>query len=69
MSYWLGRWRWWIAPERLKNAIAATIPKVALEFSIAIDAKSTALDYAKIRVQGPDLLRATDKSAPRVRMR
>ena len=27
-----------------------------------------ALDYAKIRVQGPDLLRATDKSAPRVRI-
>ena len=45
-SYWLGRWRWWIAPERFKNAIAATIPKVALEFSIAIDAKRTALDYA-----------------------
>ncbi|MBK8261334.1 MAG: acyl-CoA dehydrogenase [Nannocystis sp.] len=27
-----------------------------------------ALEYAKLRVQGPDLLRATDKSAPRVRI-
>ncbi len=27
-----------------------------------------ALDYAKLRVQGPDLLRAMDKSAPRVRI-
>ena len=27
MSYWLGRWRWWIAPDSFKSAIAATIPK------------------------------------------
>jgi len=48
MSYWLGRWRWWLAPERFKNAIATTIPKVALEFSIAIDAQTTLKDYAEI---------------------
>jgi pimeloyl-ACP methyl ester carboxylesterase len=48
MSYWLGRWRWWLSPERFKNAIATTIPKVALEFSIAIDAQTTLQDYAKI---------------------
>lgn len=48
MTYWLGRLRWWIAPEKFKSAIAATIPKVALEFSIAIDAQSRLEDYATI---------------------
>lgn len=48
MSYWLGRWRWWLSPERFKNAIATTIPKVALEFSIAVDAQTTLQDYAEI---------------------
>lgn len=65
MGYWLGRWRWWIAPERFKNAIAATIPKVALEFSIAIDAKSTALDYAEIAA--PTLLIKGSKTPPPTR--
>jgi pimeloyl-ACP methyl ester carboxylesterase len=48
MVYWLGRWRWWLSPERFKTAIAATIPKVALEFTIAIDAPTTLQDYAAI---------------------
>ena len=48
MSYWLGRWRWWLSPDRFKTAIAATIPKVALEFGIAIDAPTTLKDYAEI---------------------
>jgi pimeloyl-ACP methyl ester carboxylesterase len=48
MSYWLGRWRWWLSPERFKAAIAATIPKVALEFTIAIEAPTTLKDYAEI---------------------
>ena len=39
MSYWLGRWRWWLSPEKFKAAIAATIRKVALEFAIAIEAE------------------------------
>ena len=48
MSYWLGRWRWWLSPERFKAAIAATIPKVALEYTIAIEAPTTLKDYAEI---------------------
>jgi pimeloyl-ACP methyl ester carboxylesterase len=48
MTYWLGRWRWWLSPERFKSAIEATIPKVALEFAIAIDAPTTLQDYAEI---------------------
>ena len=48
MSYWLGRFRWFLSPERFKAAITATIPKVALEFGIAIDAPTTLEDYAEI---------------------
>jgi pimeloyl-ACP methyl ester carboxylesterase len=54
MSYWLGRWRWWLSPERFKDAIAATIPKVALEFTIALDAPTSLQDYAA--VTAPTLL-------------
>jgi pimeloyl-ACP methyl ester carboxylesterase len=54
MSYWLGRWRWFLSPERLKSAIAATIPKVALEFGIALDAPTRLKDYAE--VTAPTLL-------------
>ena len=65
MSYWLGRWRWWLAPERFKDAIAATIPKVALEFSIAIDAQTTLADYAEI--EAPTLLIVGAKTRPPTR--
>jgi pimeloyl-ACP methyl ester carboxylesterase len=60
MTYWLGRTRWWLSPDRFKSAIAATIPKVALEFSIAIDAKTTLQDYAGITA--PTLLIAGSKT-------
>jgi pimeloyl-ACP methyl ester carboxylesterase len=60
MVYWLGRTRWWLSPERFKTAIAATIPKVALEFSIAIDAKTRLEDYAGIAA--PTLLIAASKT-------
>lgn len=60
MTYWLGRWRWWLSPERFKTAIAATIPKVALEFAIAIDEPVTLQDYAA--VAAPTLLIAGGKT-------
>lgn len=60
MSYWLGSWRWWLAPERFKTAIAATIPKVALEFAIAIDAPTALHNYAAIAA--PTLLIAGGKT-------
>jgi pimeloyl-ACP methyl ester carboxylesterase len=50
MGYWLGRWRWRLSPERFKKAIAATIPKVALEFGIIVDAPTTLNDYAEITI-------------------
>jgi pimeloyl-ACP methyl ester carboxylesterase len=60
MTYWFGRLRWWLSPERFKTAIAATIPKVALEFSIAIDGRTTLQDYAEITA--PTLLIAGSKT-------
>jgi len=60
MTYWLGRTRWWLSPERFKAAIAATIPKVALEFSFVIDPKTTLQDYAEITA--PVLLIAGSKT-------
>lgn len=60
MTYWLGRWRWWLSPERFKAAIAATIPKVALEFGIAIDVPTTLKEYAEITA--PTLLIAGGKT-------
>ena len=54
MTYWLGRWRWWLLPERFKAAIEATIPKVALEFNFVTDAPTTLQDYAT--VSAPTLL-------------
>jgi pimeloyl-ACP methyl ester carboxylesterase len=60
MTYWLGRTRWWLSPERFKTAIAATIPKVALEFSIAIDVPTRLQDYAEIAA--PTLLIAGGKT-------
>jgi pimeloyl-ACP methyl ester carboxylesterase len=65
MRYWLGSWRWWLSPERFKNAIAATIPKVALEFAIAIDAPSTLADYAEIKA--PTRLIVGSKTPPPTR--
>lgn len=54
MSYWLGRWRWWLSPEKFKAAITATIRKVALEFAIAIEAEQKLSAYAA--VTAPTLL-------------
>ena len=54
MRYCLGRFRWWLSPERFKAAITATMPKVALEFTIAIDAPTRLHDYSS--VTAPTLL-------------
>lgn len=54
MTYWLGRLRWWLSPDRFKAAIAATIPKVALEFGIIVEAPTTLEEYAE--VTAPTLL-------------
>ena len=48
MSYWRGRWKWWLSPERFKAAITATMPKVAHEFEAAAEASTRLDDYAAI---------------------
>jgi pimeloyl-ACP methyl ester carboxylesterase len=60
MTYWLGRLRWWLAPDKFKSAIAATIPKVALEFGIIVEAPARLKDYADITA--PALLIAGSKT-------
>ena len=60
MSYWLGRWRWWLSPEKFKAAITATIHKVALEFTTAIEADEKLSAYAG--VTAPTLLVAGSKT-------
>lgn len=65
MRYWLGRFRWWLSPERFKEAITATIRKVALEFMIAIDAQTRLSDYRE--VAAPTLLIVGSKTRPPAR--
>ena len=65
MRYWLGRFRWWLSPERFKQAITATIRKVALEFMIAIDAQTKLSDYETIKA--PTLLIVGSKTRPPAR--
>jgi pimeloyl-ACP methyl ester carboxylesterase len=48
MRYWLGRLRWWLSPEKFKAAITATIRKVALEFTITIEAGTRLSDYTSV---------------------
>ena len=60
MRYWLGRFRWWLAPEKFKQAITATIHKVALEFMIVIETDTRLSDYASVAV--PALLIAGSKT-------
>jgi pimeloyl-ACP methyl ester carboxylesterase len=60
MRYWLGRFRWWLSPEKFKAAITATIHKVALEFMIVIESNARLGDYAV--VEAPTLLIAGGKT-------
>jgi pimeloyl-ACP methyl ester carboxylesterase len=60
MRYWLGRLRWWLAPEKFKAAVTATIRKVALEFMILREAGTRLSDYASITA--PALLIAGGKT-------
>ena len=60
MRYWLGRFRWFIAPEKFKAAVTATIPKVALEFMLMLDTSTSLDDYRSVTV--PTLLIAGSKT-------
>jgi lipase len=55
MGFWLGRFRWWLAPKKLKAPVIDTVDKVAMEFA-AIETQKTAnlAPYRAMRV--PTLL-------------
>ena len=40
MGFWLGPWRWWLAPQKLKTPVMETVDKVAMEFG-AIESQAT----------------------------
>lgn len=48
MGFWMGRWRWWLAPARLKRGVIDTIDKVAKEFELIHDIDADLGDYRVI---------------------
>jgi lipase len=55
MGFWLGRFRWWLAPKKLKAPVMETVDKVAMEFA-AIESQSTG-DLSPYRaISAPTLL-------------
>jgi len=49
MGFWMGRWRWRLAPARLKNGVIDTIDKVAKEFALIEHTHAKPADYRSIR--------------------
>lgn len=61
MGFWLGRLRWWLAPQKLKAPVFDTVDKVAMEFA-AIESQITddLSPYRALRV--PTLLLYGEKT-------
>jgi lipase len=80
MGFWLGRFRWWLAPAKLKGPVMETVDKVAMEFA-AIESQTvdslapyqtisapTLLIYgAKTRAPAKAAVRILEGTLPRVR--
>lgn len=49
MGFWMGRWRWWLAPARLKRGVLETIDKVAKEFALIKSIEADLDDYRAIQ--------------------
>jgi len=49
MGFWMGRWRWRLAPARFKRAVLETIDKVATEFALIESIEADLDDYRAIR--------------------
>jgi lipase len=61
MGFWLGRFRWWLAPKKLKASVIDTVDKVAMEFA-AIESQQTG-DLSPYRaMKMPTLLLYGDKT-------
>ena len=48
MGFWMGRWRWWLAPARLRQGVLATMDKVAKEFALLERMDGDLADYRAI---------------------
>jgi len=48
MGFWMGRWRWWLAPARLRRGVLDTIDKVAKEFALIEHIDADLADYRAI---------------------
>jgi pimeloyl-ACP methyl ester carboxylesterase len=48
MGFWMGRWRWWLAPARLKHGVIDTIDKVAKEFALINEIDADPSDYRDV---------------------
>jgi len=48
MGFWMGRWRWWLAPARLKRGVMETIDKVTKEFALLERMEGHLADYGPI---------------------
>jgi lipase len=80
MGFWLGRFRWWLAPAKLKKPVMETVDKVAKEFAAiesqivddlapyrAIQAPTLLLYGAKTRKPAKAAVRVLEDTLPRAR--
>jgi lipase len=78
MGFWLGRFRWWLAPAKLKGPVMETVDKVAMEFAAvesqtvdslapyrAIHAPTLLLYGAKTRAPAKAVIRILEAAMPR----
>jgi pimeloyl-ACP methyl ester carboxylesterase len=47
MGFWIGRFRWWLTPRKIKDRVLETVDKVALEFGAIRDASEPDLEKAR----------------------
>jgi len=81
MGFWMGRWRWWLAPGRLKRGVLETIDKVAKEFALiehmdvdpadyrAIDAPTRLIKGARTRAPARAVIDVLMETLPRAELR
>ncbi|MDX2264037.1 MAG: alpha/beta fold hydrolase [Hyphomicrobiales bacterium] len=48
MGFWVGPWRWWLAPKRVKASVFETMAKTALEFELLDSLALRIEDYATV---------------------
>lgn len=81
MGFWMGRWRWWLAPGRVKRGVLETIDKVAKEFALiehmdadlahyrAIDAPTRLIRGERTRAPARAVIDVLMETLPRAELR